>query len=304
MNLIHILFWRSKRASTACSYLFVILLAFLYQVHSWTTHLADNPALRLHPVRLRYKETESPFCYAVTVDPTSSTETQISIPYNFLATQVWPASRVAATVLNYVYPRIIVDVQQPGMVIATTTFCEFGCGPGLPSLTLAKKWKDWKDPSPPPPPIRVIATDIDPLALQLVSLAAMDQGLDPMVSTQIFDLTREDYDSIPLADFYILCDVFESSLVAQGAARVIHHILTSTHYQSSRVWVFCQSDRVQKDAFLQEWIHCCRKQEESIQDLEDCKWDKLTSATLCPEMSLPRQRLWLCEFDELMVPYG
>jgi hypothetical protein len=63
MNLIHILFGRSKRAST-CSYLFVILLACLHQVHSWTTHLADNPALRLHPVRLRSKETESPFCYA------------------------------------------------------------------------------------------------------------------------------------------------------------------------------------------------------------------------------------------------
>ncbi len=107
--------------------------------------------------------------------------------------------------------------------------CELGCGPGLPSLTAAAAGVG-----------KVIATDLEPLALELVSAAAYDQDL--IMETRLIDLCG---DEIPEADLYVLADVFESRSVAKGAARLLHATTSS-------VWVFCQSDRAQRDIFRDE----------------------------------------------------
>lgn len=61
-----------------------------------------------------------------------------------------------------------------------------------------------------------------------------------------------------LADLYLLSDLFESAGVTRSAARLTHHLLSSSTSSSSsslsppRVWVFCQSDRAQRDVYVQE----------------------------------------------------
>ena len=248
--------------------------------------MSENPLLRLHPVRLRPQDTvNSPWCYALTVDPTHAYT--LPIQYNFLATQVWPAARVAATALQYISPHLI----EPSFRNKKLVVCEFGCGPGLPSLTFAKTCKDTTTGDQ----VHVIATDVDPLALNLVKQAAFEQGLDHIVSTQIFDLVQDTL--IPQADLYILSDVFESSVIARGAARVVLSILSRSQ---ARVWVFVQSDRVQKDVFLDELNHPIMHPSHST-PLDDLRWNG--TGDIHPNMTLPQQRLWLCEFDELMVHY-
>jgi hypothetical protein len=177
---------------------------------------------------------------------------------------VWPAARVAAHALQ----KHVSFVAVPPRATATSTtkklerqsstnsnedvtirirsMCELGCGPGLPSLTAAAAF--WAagaagDGSLDPPDLlprleRVVATDADPLALELVRAAAREQGvLGSILTTQIFDLvrdTRDDGDDdhraagkndLPAADLYVLSDVFESAEVARGAARLTARVL-------------------------------------------------------------------------------
>ena len=188
---------------------------------------------------LRRDDPSSPWCYA------SSSSLLLPPGTNFLATQVWPSSRIASTIIE--------RRMDPSWIV-----CELGCGPGLPSLTAARSGAK-----------QVIATDVDEVALEMVRAAAMEQDFcgktceyndehdnEQRFITKNFDLTSRD-DSFPKADLYILSDVFESSFVAEGVAWHVQNILTNKKGDEfSRVWVFAQSDRSQRDFFLnqmKEW---------------------------------------------------
>lgn len=189
---------------------------------------------------------------------------------NFLATQVWPAARVACLALEQFLMSLDESATRNDL-----TMCEFGCGPGLPSLMAAKSGMG-----------HVIATDVDGMALQLVQAAAREQGLE--IETQILDLT-DDSLVLPQADLYLFSDVFESNAVARGAANVTKQILSMQQQRNRdmRVWVFCQSDRVQRDMYLREL------QQHIITPL---KWQD------SDELSLD-QSLWFCNVDESLVSY-
>jgi Predicted methyltransferase len=175
---------------------------------------------KLHKVPLRNTHS-SPWCYAATLDPTN----QLKANFNFLATQVWPSARAASFFLEE-------HVDKKWKV------CELGCGPALPSLTIASLGMD-----------EVIATDIDLVGLEMAKMAAEQQGFTN-VSTKCVDLTgRPDKELRDIgADLYFMSDVFENSAVARGAAMFTKKILDS----GSRVWTFSQSDRAQRDIYLNE----------------------------------------------------
>ena len=228
-----------------------------------------------HRVPLRPKDDNGPFCLAVSsaMDLMNAKEFQGGAPLNFLASQVWPSARVAAFALETYY-----------LDLAQSTICEFGCGPGLPSLAAAK-WGASK----------VIATDLDPLALQLVERASKEQHLDHVVTTQRFDLTanldQEDGDytkTIPKANLYLFSDVFESSHVAMGAAQVSRIILQSS--DTAKIWVFAQSDRAAREDYL--------KAMKTHLGNDSLKWtplDQYESEDSC--------RLTLFDIDETTVKY-
>jgi hypothetical protein len=92
----------------------------------------------------------------------------------------------------------------------------------------------------------VYATDIDDLALEMVDTAAAQQRLS--VETHGFDfmegITGNENKWLNLVDLIVFSDVFESATVARGAARLSHLLF-------GRVWVFTQSDRAQREAFLE-----------------------------------------------------
>eukprot|EP00977_Amphora_coffeiformis_P007101 scaffold1551_cov166-Amphora_coffeaeformis.AAC.6 len=209
------------------------------------------------------KESPSPYCLAASTPPFDRPE------INFLSTQVWPSARTAALSLHQ-------HIANPEW-----TVCEFGCGPGLPSLTAALKCR------------RVIATDLDQFALQLVQTAAAEQGLDNNVETIPFDLVDPTL-PLPEADLYVLSDVFESSTVAQGAARVVRQALQNR----GRVWVFCQSDRAQRHAFLQDMRTYL------ADDSLDWQPPQQGPPTTDNNHDDGTQQLWLCDVDETTVFYG
>ena len=252
-----------------------------------------------------------PFCYTVSSLGLSSPSWDAA-SYNFLATQVWPSARTAA--------------QHVSTLRSCRTLCELGCGPGLPSLTAAVLH----------PYMRVIATDVDELGLRLVEAAAKDQGLldnvvgdgnndvhrdcRPRLSTQRLDLLDYDFDTdVPDADLYLLSDVFESDAVARASAGLVHRILTSGRGVGdslgsdmafpvpSRVWVFAQSDRAQRTAFVEE-LH------RRLPELTGLEWEtepQRTSGTDAEGNDSDekathgdiRSRLWLYNVDETTVPY-
>ena len=224
----------------------------------------------VHAVPLFRNREDSPYCFVASTPPLDRPQ------INFLATQVWPAARTAAVCL---FQYMTVE-DAPGI----QTVCELGCGPGLPSLTAAAVTASKECHVR-----RVVATDIDAFALQLVRQAAVDQGFSDILHTQQFDLTSENASSLPVADLYVLSDVFESAAVAQGAARVTQHVLT--HYPNASVWVFCQADRAQRDVYLSEMRR--------IMDDPKLHWSQPQK-----EQKPTNQRLWLCEVDETTVPYG
>jgi hypothetical protein len=214
--------------------------------------------VKVHQVPLRRTGAASPYCLAV-----SSPMDIIDRPgTNFLATQVWPSARTAAICLErYLDP--------------VWTVCEFGCGPGLPSLTAAFAGAK-----------KVYATDLDTFALGLVTKAAQDQNLSERVEALPFDLINGELDDVPKADLYVFSDVFESATVAKGAARISERVLQ----QGSSIWVFAQSDRAQREVYLQEMKII-------LQD---------SSLTWQPtgESSPEHGKLWLCDIDETTVNYG
>ena len=231
----------------------------------------------MHRVPLRYLDTKSPYTLAVsTASGTglTSDDEQVSIPYNFLATQVWPSSRTAAIVIEkYLSTQ---NVSKPVVI------CEFGCGPGLPSVTAALCHEN----------CYAIATDIDQLALELVGQAAMEQNVSSRVETLTFDLVLNATTStIPHADIYIFSDVFESAMVAKGAAQITYRLLKEN--ASSKIWVFAQSDRAQREFYLKEM-------QRSLQ-APTLAWSQSLQP---PDIICKEDRVWLCNIDETNVFYG
>jgi hypothetical protein len=173
-----------------------------------------------------------------------------------------------------------------------------GCGPGLPSITAASLG------------CNVIATDVDTMALQMVELAAVEQGFvkEGRFSTRIFDLTRigdDGKEELPMADLYVMSDVFESGAVAKGAAWHVWRLLeddnagyddtddssSSIRINNSRVWVFAQSDRAQRDIFLK-----------SLKEYDSKLFANLDwNAHHEPDLDA---RLWLFDLNEMDVQYN
>ena len=193
---------------------------------------------------------------------------------NFLATQVWPSARSAAMALERHFSLVPENKK--------ITVCEFGCGPGLPSLTAAVLGAPM-----------VYATDLDPFALELVQTAAECQGVSDRVTTKVLDLVHGSTDEIPGADLYLFSDVFENNAVAQGAARVAAACLQTQ--ATAVVWVFAQSDRAQRDIFLREL------QRLLDDDPTTLYWQPMT---LEEQAIQSHHRLWLCDIDETRVQYG
>ena len=190
-----------------------------------------NPALPFAP---------PPFCYSADAftlpseDDEGDVGPSLDVTPNFLATQVWPSARAAATTIE--------KCSDPSWII-----CEFGCGPGLPSIVAASTRATCErddDGTPTDSRARVIATDYDEFALQLVEAAAREQGLDSILSTQTFDLTCTETE-LPGADLYVMSDVFECREVAIGAAKQTLRALNL----GKRVWIFAQSDRAQREIY-------------------------------------------------------
>lgn len=208
----------------------------------------------IHRTSLRRGDNmSSPYCF------TASSSMGLPTGCNFLATQVWSSARVAAQALE-------------DYADATWTICEFGCGPGLPSLTAAAMGCK-----------KVYATDIDEFALGLVCSAATEQGLRNVESRK-FDLLDGSVETtgwFKNVDLVVLSDVFESNMVAKAAAQVSKSCME----MGAKVWVFAQSDRAQRDAFLTE--------------LGEGAELSFHSAGPSPE-----NQLWLCDVDETKVKYG
>ena len=276
--------------------------------------------INVTPVPLRRDDVSSPWCYAanltppIVVDdddgdedsnpstptPTPSSRSLLPPGTNFLATQVWPSSRIASKVIEQ-------------HMAPSWTICELGCGPGLPSLTAARSGAS-----------RVIATDVDPIALELVRAAAIEQGMiesenniidfspgtDQRLTTRIFDLTSKD-NLLPEADLYILSDVFESSAVAEGAAWHVQTVLSKNRSRmssrgdftpleekeqsTSRVWVFAQSDRAQRDFFLRQVKEWYKNNDNMLPRQLDWKMDHV------PDHN---NELCLFDLDETTVEYN
>jgi len=183
-----------------------------------------------------------PFCFSADafILPTNSpddegrhAETPLAAATpNFLATQVWPSARAAATVIE--------QRSDPSWSI-----CEFGCGPGLPSIVAAAtRATGTCSTGSADGGASVIATDYDDFALRLVDAAAREQGLESILSTQVFDLTCTETE-LPKADLFVMSDVFECSEVAVGAAKQTLRALDL----GKRAWIFAQSDRAQREIY-------------------------------------------------------
>ena len=205
---------------------------------------------------------DSPYTYVIKAG------SSLNCAGNFLASQVWPSSRFAAT-----------SVQKFIRSLPIHAVCELGCGPGLPSITIASMNKQGATSHQ--NEIRVICTDIDPFALELVSRAASEQEVSSMIQTQIFDLVSKE--ALPEADLYLMSDVFETKSVALGSAYHVSKALMSDKF----VWVFAQSDRIQREVFLEELSRLMNK---------SLRWSRKFPIE-------GNEKLWLCDVDELDVTY-
>jgi predicted nicotinamide N-methyase len=224
-----------------------------------TAYTYTVQGIACHAVHLQHNNEDSPFCLAAS---SAMDLMQLQPPLNFLASQVWPSARVAAQALQiHMRPHLRV--------------CELGCGPGLPSLTAAQLGAP-----------RVVATDLDPFALQLVEAASQAQGWQDRVVTQPLDLMSANQDAIPPADLYLFSDVFESARVARGAAEVSRLVLEQS--DEAKIWVFAQSDRACREDYLREM--------RTILKDPSLNWIPL-------EEYDDNQRLFLCDLDETKVSY-
>ena len=230
------------------------IISFSDVVHA----LITVKGVSVHAVPLRQNDDTSPYCYA------ASSIVDLKPSMNFLATQVWPSARVASLALER-------------HACKDWTVCEFGCGPGLPSLTAATLG------------CQVYATDLDEFALDLVQAAAQSQQLLPHVQTRRVDLIQgfetKDKDWMQDIDLFMFSDVFENGHVAQGAARITQQILETS---KAKVWVFAQSDRAQREVFLQELQQTINPK---------LSWEPIDSYNA-------EDQLWLCDLDETTVSYG
>jgi len=241
-----------------------LILAAQCPFSGWASQIRD---IAVHRVPLRTHDVHAPFCYAVS-SPSDLSSDQGSTTANFLATQAWPSARVAA--------QCLIQHMNPQW-----TVLEAGCGPGLPSLTAASLG------SP-----RVYATDVEPLALELVEKAGSEQGWQERIETFKLDLTDKANEiNMPKSDLYLLSDVFESRQVAEGAAHWVDFILRRFH--GSKVWVFAQTDRSQKEIFLQRL--------QQIRNDKSLKWESYSSEDFAKDVE---NQLWLCSIDETKVSYG
>jgi hypothetical protein len=238
-----------------------------------------SPTIRddipIHKVPFR-QSPSSPYCYAV------SSIVNLPSSSNFLATQVWPSARVAARAMqDYVELILPQEPSQPHQQQQTFTIAELGCGPGLPTIvsasTLSKHQLLYK----------VIATDIDQLALDLVSKAAKEQNLE--IATRTYDLIEASYEEewMDDVDLFVMSDVFESEAIAKGAAKLTSTVLLSSKRTNTHIWVFAQSDRAQREIFMKEI-----QRQHGING-----WSSYDSFH-------PNDRLWCCDLDETRVDYG
>ncbi len=259
----------------------------------------QHVSLDLHKVHLRQHDNIdstssssscSPWCYALTVNPIipddddeekkekEDTLTQ-KFSYNFLASQVWPSARVAAKFCEEYIPKHM-------------NVCELGCGPALPSLTMANRG------------INVVATDIDELALQMAEKAAMEQQIEEHFTTKYVDLMgdvsvlKTEID----ADLYVLSDVFESKGVAIGAAGMTFQALKD----GCRVWAFAQSDRGLREEYKDELRRLLTSFYERDLDLHELEWETLEKIEMSSkiEKNALCDRLLLLDFDETQVNYS
>jgi Methyltransferase small domain len=317
---------RSRRIGRCCARLppgttFPALVAVTWVLFSSSTALdvatavlhrrrnSNGGIVTIQPVPLRRSDPRSP--YALTV----SNPQELQIGNNFLSTQVWPAARTAALAVERYSAAVptattaAADQNRtaPLPPAALVRVCEFGCGPGLPSLAAAALSHT----------AAVWATDVDELALTLVREAAQRQQFTTLRARR-FDLTSEarsggsgsgtgGTNEIPDADLFLMSDVFECHSVAVGAARVTAEILTmgcGGNPKSSTVWVFVQSDRSQRDMYLQ-----------TLQELLDDSSLHWTNTDLRNDVASIKDRpqppplqyngrLWLCNIDETNVFYG
>lgn len=240
------------------------LLPLLLQLSSASASQLSVRGVQVQRMPLFHNDQKSPHCFV------ASSIMDLPSKSNFLATQVWPSARVAALALQ--------QHANPAW-----TVCEFGCGPGLPSLTAASLG------------CSVIATDLDEFALDLVQMAAEEQTLN--VKTRKFDLIQDATNAVDsfddTIDLVVFSDVFENEAVANGAALVTQHFLE----RGSRVWTFAQTDRAQREAYAEALSRC--------QSITKNKWihgsENLTFSTKPYD---PSNQLWLCDLDETKVTYG
>lgn len=255
----------------------LFLQALLALSLSGVTASYEVSGIKVHQVLLHRNDEKSPFCYAAAsaldvMNTAIQSEGGGSTSINFLASQVWPSARVAASALEkHMDPE--------------WTVCEFGSGPGLPSITAAKLGAR-----------KVIATDLDQFALELVDHASRAQDLSHIISTAKLDITKEphfsdDANAIPQADLYLFSDIFESTDVAVGAAAASQAILQNVNH--ARIWVFAQADRACREDFLGEMKRHL--------DDHDLAWIPLESFQ---NQVLLEERLICFDLDETKVSYG
>ena len=122
-----------------------------------------------------------------------------------LSSCYWPASMPLARLLY----RSSESLRRKSVV-------EIGCGTGLCSLTCASVGA------------KVLATDVDPLALELTAAAASAQALN--VDTVAFDATHA-AEPLPCADVLLMSDLFVTEALARAHASRVAEALTSGAYQ-------------------------------------------------------------------------
>lgn len=254
------------------------MIRTLTDLLSFTLIVSNVSSLQISGVTLeksflRLSDPQSPWCYTAGIESSSKTLEESSsvhnlqITQNFLATQVWPAARVASQMIEK-------HAKHKWRI------CEFGCGPALPSITAGSKLKRFGRSKQ----FQILATDLDSFALEMVEAAAKEQDIH--LSTQVFDLTWDDPSLIPNADLYIMSDVFETSSIARGAAFIAHSAVEA----GANVWVFAQYDRAQREIFLQEL--------KILRNDGKLKWSpEFEACSTC-------DKLWLFDVDENKVQYN
>lgn len=183
---------------------------------------------------------------------------------NILATQVWPSARECASVL-------VKNIQSKWNV------AEVGCGPGYPALTAAAMG------------CRTYATDISPFALELVEAAANIQNFNTL-QTRYFDVTNtKDYHWLDEMDLVLISDIFESNAIAKATAEFVYQLL-SQGKQQTRIWIFAQQDRAQREVFRQEI--------RLLTNDPSLDWERPESGIMPTET-----RIFLYDVDECLVKY-